>query len=205
MTQTAAPVINGISLDSLDTMTIGSDVSVIGIIQSKFKGVTKSKNEEYLRLDIKFADGNMTGWVWPQNLKQTEIQWVEGIPLRISGKIRQRGDEPNFQCERADNPVTTPEEIDRHIVPIAEQPEINTGEPSLETITDAPIQNETIRTEIMMIKLEETEDSIEDAHKLRESVKIMLEYPGQCKVNFKIKTVGKVVILDLPVVTVSLD
>ena len=86
MTQTAAPVINGISLDSLDTMTIGSDVSVIGIIQSKFKGVTKSKNEEYLRLDIKFADGNMTGWVWPQNLKQTEIQWVEGIPLRISGK-----------------------------------------------------------------------------------------------------------------------
>ena len=205
MTQTAAPVINGISLDSLDTMKIGSDVSVIGIIQSKFKGVTKSKNEEYLRLDIKFADGNMTGWVWPQNLKQTEIQWVEGIPLRISGKIRQRGDEPNFQCERADNPVTTPEEVDRDIVPILEQPEINTGEPSLETITDAPIQNETIRTEIMMIKLEETEDSIEDAHKLRESVKIMLEYPGQCKVNFKIKTVGKVVIMDLPVVTVSLD
>ena len=47
---------NGIALDTLEVMKIGSDVSVIGIIDSKFKGVTKSKNEEYLRLDIKFAD-----------------------------------------------------------------------------------------------------------------------------------------------------
>ena len=200
---------NGIALDTLEVMKIGSDVSVIGIIDSKFKGVTKSKNEEYLRLDIKFADGNMTGWVWPQNLQQTDIQWVEGIPLRIYGKIRQRGDEPSFQCERAENPAVTPDVVEDSVyVPAVKQPKnITAGDMSLETTMDNTTQagTEVSKNEVMMIKLEETEDSIDDAHKLRESVKIMLEYPGQCKVNFKIKTLGKVIIMDLPVVTVSMD
>jgi DNA polymerase III subunit alpha len=204
ITNAAVQSYYGVTLDSTAKLVIGSEVSVLGIIESKFNGVTKSKNEEYLRLDIKFSDGNMTGWVWPQSLKQTQLQWIEGVPLKITGKVRQRGDSPSFQCERAES-MDVMDKISEKVDQLEKPPIVSFETDNVvKTTVDAKPQNVTVANGFIAIKILESEDSSDDAHKLREAVKLMLEYPGSNRVVFKIVTLGKMVTMDLPVVTVSL-
>jgi hypothetical protein len=49
----------------------------------------------------------------------------------------------------------------------------------------------------------ESDDSEEDAHLLREAMGVLLEYPGEDKLQVDIITKGKRVRLDLPNVTTS--
>ena len=46
----------------------------------------------------------------------------------------------------------------------------------------------------------ESTDAVDDAHRLREVIGILLEYPGQDRVNLEIHTKGSRVLLELPVV-----
>ena len=47
----------------------------------------------------------------------------------------------------------------------------------------------------------ESEDPAQDALLLREAIGVILEYPGRDRVNLNIKTAGKRVFMDLPVVS----
>ena len=47
----------------------------------------------------------------------------------------------------------------------------------------------------------ESEDPAQDALLLREVIGVILEYPGRDRVNLNIKTAGKRVFMDLPVVS----
>ena len=55
----------------------------------------------------------------------------------------------------------------------------------------------------MWIGLEESSNPGQDEHLLREVVKLLLNYPGDCPVALKIKTNGKLVKVDLPVAPVT--
>ena len=55
----------------------------------------------------------------------------------------------------------------------------------------------------MWIRLEESSNPGQDESLLREVVKLLLNYPGDCPVALKIKTNGKLVKVDLPVASVS--
>ena len=55
----------------------------------------------------------------------------------------------------------------------------------------------------LWIQLEESSNPGQDEHLLREVVKMLLNYPGNCPVALKIKTNGKLVKVDLPVASVS--
>ena len=46
----------------------------------------------------------------------------------------------------------------------------------------------------------ESDDAVEDAHRLREVIGVLLEYPGQDRVNLEIHTSGVRVVLEMPVV-----
>ena len=54
---------------------------------------------------------------------------------------------------------------------------------------------------VVCLTLTETDDSSHDAHLLREAIGVLLEFPGRDRVNLDIRTAGKRVLMDLPVVS----
>ena len=53
----------------------------------------------------------------------------------------------------------------------------------------------------VFLGLVESDDSLEDAHRLREVIGLLLEYPGKDRVNLEIYTGGRRVVMELPVVS----
>ncbi len=56
-------------------------------------------------------------------------------------------------------------------------------------------------TRTVFLGIAESDDPIEDAHRLREVIRLLLEYPGKDRVNLEIHTGGRRVVLELPVVS----
>ena len=55
----------------------------------------------------------------------------------------------------------------------------------------------------VLLEINESENAIEDAHVLREVIQVLLEYPGKDRVNLRIHTPGKWVLMECPVVSVE--
>ena len=55
----------------------------------------------------------------------------------------------------------------------------------------------------VLLEINESENAIEDAHVLREVIQVLLEYPGKDRVNLRIHTQGKWVLMECPVVSVE--
>ena len=53
----------------------------------------------------------------------------------------------------------------------------------------------------VFLGIAESDDSVEDAHLLREVISMLLEYPGKDRVNLEIHTGGRRVVMELPVVS----
>ena len=53
----------------------------------------------------------------------------------------------------------------------------------------------------VFLNISESDDALEDAHRLREVIRLLLEYPGKDRVNLEIHTGGRRVVLELPVVS----
>ena len=60
-----------------------------------------------------------------------------------------------------------------------------------------------VSTQKLWIRLEETSNPGQDENLLREVVKMLLNYPGDCPVALKINTNGRLVRVDLPLASVS--
>ena len=57
------------------------------------------------------------------------------------------------------------------------------------------------QSSIVSLAINESEDPVSDAHLLREVIQILLEYPGKDRVNLRIHTGGRRILMELPVVT----
>jgi hypothetical protein len=57
------------------------------------------------------------------------------------------------------------------------------------------------RTRTVYLGITESDDPVEDAHLLREVIRVLLEYPGKDRVNLDIFTGGRRVVMELPVVS----
>jgi hypothetical protein len=53
----------------------------------------------------------------------------------------------------------------------------------------------------VVLAITESDDAVEDAHLLREVIRVLLEYPGKDRVNLEIYTNRKRVLMELPVVS----
>ena len=58
-----------------------------------------------------------------------------------------------------------------------------------------------IATRTVFLGIAESDDAVEDAHLLREVIRMLLEYPGKDRVNLEIHTGGRRVVMELPVVS----
>ncbi len=55
----------------------------------------------------------------------------------------------------------------------------------------------------VLLEIKESDNPIDDAHLLREVIQVLLEYPGKDRVNLRIHTQGKRVLMECPVVSVG--
>jgi len=138
---------------------------------------------------------------------------VAGRLVRITGKLRWRGDQYSIVCEQAQefspnlepiskvntqhNSDTTSHKWQKQNV--TQDNSNNLGRKGQSPNTD--ISNVVSESRTVALKIKESSDAIEDAYLLREVVQVLLEYPGKDRVNLRIQTGGKQVVMELPVIS----
>ena len=68
-------------------------------------------------------------------------------------------------------------------------------------LSNTDISNAVPESRTVALKIKESSDAIDDAYLLREVVQVLLEYPGTDRVNLRIQTGGKQVVMELPVIS----
>ena len=151
--------------------------------------------------------------VWPDILDRTQSEWVAGRLVRITGKLRWRGDQYSIVCEQAQEFSPDLEPISK--VNTQHSPNTPSQKRQKQNITgDNPntggrkgqppntdISNAVPAYRTVALKIKESSDAIDDAYLLREVVQVLLEYPGKDRVNLRIQTGGKQVVMELPVIS----
>ena len=182
------------SHDQLDADMEGQRVSVLGQISSLSHRSTKNQRP-YAVASLELVYGSAEVIAWPDVLDKTREVWQEGNVLMISGRVKVRGDELSIHCDDAKIYVEGAVDV----------PDGRPGKPVARAKGNGNGNGKTApeRSENLFICLAESEEPEEDAHRLREAIRTLLEYSGGDRVYLEISTRGKRVLMDLPMVTTS--
>ena len=210
------------SLDQLDEEMQGQSLTLLGHVSAVVERHTRDQ-KRFLVVTLDLLGGPVEVMVWPDVLERTQGHWEEGKLLRISGKLRLRGEGFSLACEGAQEyssaGAPTPQAngasgsngasafngssgssgssaANGHPSTLAEhKPKINhRGTVPAESTNGS-------RSRTVSLGVTESDDPTEDAHLLREAIGILLEYPGTDRVNLEIHTGGGRVVMELPVVS----
>ena len=176
------------SSDQLDADMDGQRVSVLGQISSVSHRSTRNQRP-YVIATLELISGSTEVIAWPDVLGKTHGVWQEGNLLLLSGKVKVRGEELSIHCDDAKTYV---DEGDN-------EPEKSQGTPAAQ----ADFKPAPDHPKSLLISLSESEDAGEDTHLLRETIRTMLEYPGDVPVHLEIFTSGRRVLMDLPMITTA--
>ena len=206
------------SVDQIGSDLQGSQLRVVGYVSGKSERSTR-EGKTFLIVNLELLGGQLEVLVWPETLQRTAGVWQEGRLTIVSGKIRERGDQTSLVCDDA-------EEYGSYGPPKAATPHApaangngsrngngydrdnRSNERDETAVTpngngshgnQGP--NKQAANRMVSLGVTESEDPAQDALLLREVIGVILEYPGRDRVNLNIKTAGKRVILDLPVVS----
>ena len=212
------------SVDQIGSDLHGSQIRVVGYVSGKSERSTR-EGKTFLIVNLELLGGQLEVLVWPETLQRTAEVWREGRLTVISGKIRERGDQTSLVCDDAEeygshgptNPAVpnTPDAVparaangdrngngyrngnghrghEKDVPATASTGNGSTGNGS---------NSSQGQTRMVSLGVTESEDPAQDALLLREVIGVILEYPGRDRVNLNIKTAGKRVFMDLPVVS----
>ncbi len=180
--------------DQLDAEMDGQRVTVLGQLSTVSERTTRDQRP-YLIATLELVYGTTEVIAWPDVLEKTRDIWQEGGLLRVSGRLKVRGDDLSVHCDQV-------EVYSEDAAPKSEQSDGTWGtqpEAGGEDFNSAPTVVQ--RSGSVVMSMAETEEAGEDAHLLREAIRLLLEYPGSMRVHLEITTVGKRVRMDLPIVT----
>ena len=274
------------SIDQLDEDMPGQTLHCIGLVSGLSERYTREQ-KKFLVVNFELLGGPIELIIWPDVLERTAELWVEGKLMRVSGKLRMRGDGYSLACEMAADytPPATPagaapmpaasptapaaapanpgvvkenpgpaaaDAVPMAPAAVAEKPATTAApataattttadapapatpatkaaEPAATPAPTAPAQprrngnggngksngpshgngagngngyrenGDSGRT--VFLNIAESNDALEDAHRLREVIRLLLEYPGKDRVNLEIHTGGRRVVMELPVVS----
>ena len=217
------------SVDQIGSDLHGSQIRVVGYVSGKSERATR-EGKTFLIVNLELLGGQLEVLVWPETLQRTAEVWREGRLTVISGKIRERGDQTSLVCDDAEeygshgptNPAVpnTPDAVparaangdrngngyrngnghrghEKDVPATAPTGNGSTGNGS----TGNGSTGSQGQTRMVSLGVTESEDPAQDALLLREVIGVILEYPGRDRVNLNIKTAGKRVFMDLPVVS----
>jgi DNA polymerase-3 subunit alpha len=196
------------SLDQLDDDMQGLNLSLVGHVSSLTERYTREQ-KKFLIVNLDLLGGPVEVVVWPDVLERTQHLWQEGELVKTGGKLRIRGDRYSLSCEQVEvfESQVVPTPIEKESPPISMQP---TSEPpppkkmkQAVVPPSAPVNGSNGKNRTVSLGIHESTDPVEDAHLLREVVRLLLEYPGDDRVNLEIHMEDRRVLMDLPVVSIS--
>ena len=201
-----------INLDHLEQSPQDQNLTFLGHISNITERYTKEQ-KKFLLVNLDLLGGPVEVVVWPDILDRTQSEWVAGRLVRIVGKLRWRGDQYSIVCDQAQEFSPDLESIPRvktqHSSNITSQKgqKQNATQDNSNTIgrkgqlSNTDISNAVPESRTVALKIKESSDAIDDAYLLREVVQVLLEYPGKDRVNLRIQTGGKQVVMELPVIS----
>ena len=203
------------TIDQLDDDMQGQSVSLLGHISAVNERVTKEQKKFFV-VTLDLMGGNVEVVVWPNVLERTQQLWAEGKILRITGKLQLRRDQLSLVCDQVQEHMINQEPSSngnghsngngktngdgngkgKHSGNGDSNGSVN-GQPHSRPNPELAAANGgSYRTLSLAVK--ESDNAVDDAHRLREVIGVLLEYHGQDRVNLDIHTPTGRVILDLP-------
>ena len=209
------------SIDQLSEELQGQNVTLLGIVSTITERSTR-EGKRFLIIALELLGGPLEIMVWPDTLARTGEVWQEARMVRVAGKVRLRGDQMSLACDDAEEYVADqPSQLaapnngvgqgysngrnghsngNGRNGPGPRNGNGGNGEPARDSPSNGGY---TPATSNRMVRLgvTETDDGTQDALLLREVIGVLLEHPGRDRVNLEIRTAGRKVLMDLPVVS----
>ena len=218
------------AIDQLDEEMEGETRTLLGQISAISERYTREQ-KRFLIVTLDLMGGPIEVVVWPNVLEETGGLWTESAVIRVTGKLRSRGDQLSLACDMAQEYSANggvSASVGKQQGPNGKSGYKNgvangtangsaqmasssaRAEPRTPGNGGTPSNGNGFHREgpsgnggyqrILFLGVVESKDAVEDAHRLREVIGVLLEYPGQDRVNLEIHTNGSRVLLELPVV-----
>ncbi len=212
-----------ISVDQLSEDMLSSTVTLLGHISGVSERYTRD-NRKFLRVDLALLGGQVETMVWPDSLDNTAHVWQPGRVARVTGRLQIRGDDFSIACYEAqeyqlpDEPATTDSDL-----PVAPPPTRSNGRTGPRGSSNAtrngsrtPAQSPTPTVNGngngngsgqdagVLIKMTETDKPDEDRYRLRQAIRIMLEYTGDDRIYLELNLKeDRRVLMEIPTISTS--
>ena len=218
------------SLEQLDDEMSGQVINLLGYISSITERSTK-EGKRFFIVNLEVLGGFIEVMVWPDTLQRTTDVWQDGRLVRITGRLRLRGEQMSLACDSAveydpENPPPAPPTVKAYDGyknggykngngngngngnnGNGYNGNANSRKAATPNISEKKAQMTTGNyapaepQKVVCLAVTESDDPSHDAHLLREVIGVLLEYPGRDRVNLDIRTGEKRVRMDLPVVS----
>ena len=203
-------------VDQLDEEMISSTVTLLGHVAGVTERYTRD-NRKFLRVDLAMVGGQVEAMVWPDSLEKTAHVWQTGRVARVTGRLQIRGDDFSIACydaqeyELPENAAVAPESeaasksastpAPGSTAPPPRPARSNGSRPAVPANTTASNGH---REAGVLIRMVETDQPDEDRYRLRQAIRVMLEYTGEDKVYLELHLKeGRTVLMEIPTVSTA--
>ena len=114
------------STGQLDEDMKGQAISVVGHLASVVSRETR-EHRKFIIATVELLSGSLEMMVWPDVLERTGENWKEGNLLRVTGKLRVRGDDFSLACEQVETIVVNETATLSSYEPALGKPELTNG------------------------------------------------------------------------------
>ena len=204
------------SIDQLDEEMISSTVTLLGHVAGVNERYTRD-NRKFLRVDLAMVGGQVEAMVWPDSLEKTAHVWQPGRVAKVTGRLQIRGDDFSIACYDAQE-YQLPETV--MAAPVSESAEASAGQPapaipsppakaprsngSKPAPPPSPAASNGHREAGVLVRMVETDQPDEDRYRLRQAIRVMLEYTGEDKVYLELNLKeGRKVLMEIPTVSTA--
>ena len=205
------------SIDQLDEEMISSTVTLLGHVAGVTERYTRD-NRKFLRVDLAMVGGQVEAMVWPDSLEKTAQIWQPGRVARVTGRLQIRGDDFSVACYDAQEyhlPETAAPASAGQTAPAsaskpapaspgaAAKPALSNGSRGAMS-PSPPASSNGHRETGVLLRMVETDQPDEDRYRLRQAIRVMLEYTGEDKVYLELNLKeGRKVLMEIPTVSTA--
>lgn len=167
----------------------GKKVILVGQVSAVSYRQTR-QGKSFLVASLELLDGGIEVIDWSSLQPNSPSNWAEGEFLWVIGRTQIRNDQLSIVCTEV-KPYKLEEERPSGIAPAGESLSTNGHAPP----TQAANNNNSLR---VIVRLQEGKAPDDDEERLREVVKVLLEFPGEDAFELEVVTAGKIKRLGMP-------
>ena len=209
-----------ISVDQLSEDMLSSSITLLGHVSGMSERYTRD-NRKFLRIDLALLGGQVEVMVWPDVIDKTAHVWQPGQVARVTGRLQIRGDDYSIACYEAQEfqlPDHSAAADDRRSVapptahangrtgPRASSSAPRSGSRTAPQNTPPPPVNGNggARDAGVLIKMTETDQPDEDRYRMRQAIRVRLEYTGDDRVYLELSLKqDRRVLMEIPAISTS--